>query len=297
MAAPGLFARCCRPSDPCVALTLHIVSALPLRARRLPDDARGLRMGSSLLPMLIAVQLTLGVATYVAKYAFPAWLGDYALAAGYVIQEKSLAQSVITTAHVATGSLILFVAVVLAIRSTRLFHVGQAAACPPLNSAKTSWRLIAMPRGQPHEHIIADNRRAAPAALSRLGDYIELTKPRIAVLELVVVLTAGVVATWGQPEPLLLANAMLGTLLVAASASAANQWLERRQDARMVRTGMRPLPAGRLSSREAIIFSAACLVAGSLQLALLVNATCRCGPSRPGLFMSWPIRRSKGCRS
>src|SRR4051812_36369968 len=112
------------------------------------------------------------------------------------------------------------------------------------------------------------------AALSRLGDYLELTKPRIAVLELVVVLAAGVVATWGQPQPLQLANAMLGTLLVAASASAANQWLERRQDARMVRTSMRPLPAGRLGSREALVFSAACLVTGILQLVLLVNVTC-----------------------
>src|SRR5688500_10321259 len=86
------------------------------------------------------------------------------------------------------------------------------------------------------------------AFLGRLNDYIELTKPRIAVLELVVVLAAGVVATWGQPDPLLLMHAMLGTLLVAASASAFNQWLERRQDARMVRTASRPLPAGRLSS-------------------------------------------------
>src|SRR5438132_9023061 len=94
-----------------------------------------------------------------------------------------------------------------------------------------------------------------PAVLSRILDYVELTKPRIAVLELVVVLAAGVVATWGQPEPVLLFHAMFGTLLVASSASAANQWLERRQDARMVRTESRPLPAGRLSSREAVVFS------------------------------------------
>src|SRR5258708_3517704 len=71
------------------------------------------------------------------------------------------------------------------------------------------------------------------AIFTRVCDYVELTKPRIAILELVVVLASGFVATWGQPEPLPLLHAMLGTLLVAASASAANQWLERRQDARM----------------------------------------------------------------
>jgi protoheme IX farnesyltransferase len=111
-----------------------------------------------------------------------------------------------------------------------------------------------------------------PAILSRLCDYIELTKPRIAVLELVVVLAAGVVATWGQPSPQLLLHAMLGTLLVAASASAANQWLERRPDARMPRTANRPLACGRLTSGEALVFSTICLILGAADLALFTNA-------------------------
>jgi len=110
--------------------------------------------------------------------------------------------------------------------------------------------------------------------LGRVWDYIELTKPRIAVLELVVVLASGVVATWGQPDPSLLLHAMLGTLLVAASASAANQWLERRSDSCMLRTAARPLPAGRLSSREALVFAAVCLIFGVLQLMFLVNLSC-----------------------
>src|SRR5437764_893102 len=70
---------------------------------------------------LVGVQIALGLATYVAKYAFPAWLGDYSFAANFVVHEKSLHQSLITTAHVANGSLILFIATVLAVRSTRLF--------------------------------------------------------------------------------------------------------------------------------------------------------------------------------
>jgi protoheme IX farnesyltransferase len=110
--------------------------------------------------------------------------------------------------------------------------------------------------------------------LNRVCDYVELTKPRIAVLELVVVLAAGFVATWGQPDPAAMLYAMFGTLLVAASASAANQWIERYSDARMARTASRPLPAGRLAGAEAFTFSGVTLVAGLVSLATCVNLPC-----------------------
>ncbi|MDX1945138.1 MAG: heme o synthase [Pirellulaceae bacterium] len=112
------------------------------------------------------------------------------------------------------------------------------------------------------------------ALLGRLRDYVELTKPRIAVLELVVVLTAGVVATWGQPDPATIAHALFGTLLVAASASAANQWLERFSDSRMPRTADRPLPTGRISSTEALVFAGLTLLAGTLYIAAFLNLAC-----------------------
>jgi len=112
------------------------------------------------------------------------------------------------------------------------------------------------------------------ALASRIRDYVELTKPRIAVLELVVVLTAAVVATWGQPDPLAVFHALVGTLLVAASASAANQWIERQRDARMTRTADRPLPSGRLVASEALAFAAITLVLGALYLGCFVNFAC-----------------------
>jgi heme o synthase len=115
---------------------------------------------------------------------------------------------------------------------------------------------------------------ARPALLGRVCDYVELTKPRIAMLELVVVLAAGFVATWGQPDPELILNAMLGTLLIAASASAANQWLERHSDSRMSRTASRPLPAGRLTSHEALAFALVTLLAGAAYLVLFANLAC-----------------------
>src|SRR5262245_11980243 len=113
------------------ALTVHVL-IVAWRVCTLPSTARGLAAPSVLVTSLVVAQLLLGAGTYVAKYAFPAWLGDYAFTASFVVHERSLAQSLITTAHVANGSLILFVSVVLAFRSSRLFfvfgRVGQARA-------------------------------------------------------------------------------------------------------------------------------------------------------------------------
>ncbi len=107
--------------------------------------------------------------------------------------------------------------------------------------------------------------------LARVADYVELTKPRIGVLVLVTVAVSYCCARWGQPEPWAMIHAMLGTLLVASSASALNQYLERKLDLRMDRTADRPLPAGRLSVSQVITFAIVTIVAGEAYLALLVN--------------------------
>jgi protoheme IX farnesyltransferase len=120
--------------------------------------------------------------------------------------------------------------------------------------------------------LLLDETRPSEAALpARLSDYIELTKPRIASLVLVTVTVAAVVAAWGTPDPWLLANTLLGTTLVAASASALNQWLERDIDLKMPRTSNRPLPAGRLSSSQVLSFAAVTILLGIVQLGLAVN--------------------------
>ena len=114
---------------------------------------------------------------------------------------------------------------------------------------------------------------AFSAVASRLSDYLELTKPRIVVLELIV---AGAAAALASPQGLNVAvviQALAATALVAGSASIANQWLERRIDLRMRRTANRPLPAGRVSSAEAIVLCIATLVAGVAWLGLQVNWT------------------------
>lgn len=107
--------------------------------------------------------------------------------------------------------------------------------------------------------------------VSRIADFIELTKPRIAVLILIIVAISSYVARWGHPDVWSLMHALFGTLLVASSASALNQWIERRSDALMNRTSDRPLPAGRLTSKQVLSFAAVTVVAGLLYLAVVVN--------------------------
>lgn len=120
----------------------------------------------------------------------------------------------------------------------------------------------------------ADARAPATAAARvRLRDVCELAKPR---LTLMVVLTT-VVGAWAAasgaaPDAALLLHVAAGTLLTAAGASALNQLLERRPDGCMVRTADRPLPAGRMAPRDALILGATGAAVGVVYLALVVNA-------------------------
>lgn len=118
---------------------------------------------------------------------------------------------------------------------------------------------------------------ARPIPLSaKLAAYFELTKPRIAVLVLLAVAIAYLLGTRAEVavplgDGLRLLWTLLGTALVAASASAVNQWIERDQDALMPRTRNRPLPSGTLSSTEVLVFAAVAIVSGLLLLAAKTN--------------------------
>jgi protoheme IX farnesyltransferase len=72
-------------------------------------------------------------------------------------------------------------------------------------------------------------------------------------------------------DPLLLMHALAGTALVAAGTNALNQYVEREHDAKMHRTRTRPLPAGRITPRAALVFSSAIAILGTLYLGIAVN--------------------------
>ena len=92
----------------------------------------------------------------------------------------------------------------------------------------------------------------------------------------------------------LLAFALIGVGLVAGGTAALNQVLERDSDAHMQRTAVRPLPAHRLQTREALLFGLAGLFAGLLLLTLktnLLTAALSLGTSISYLALYTPLKK------
>ena len=118
-------------------------------------------------------------------------------------------------------------------------------------------------------------RKTSPGinVAGRLSDYLEMTKPRISVMVLVTVTVGYALGSFGGWEPRTLLHALVGIALVATASSALNQVLERRTDALMARTQSRPLPSGRLSTREVTTFGMACVTIGTIWLVSFVNVT------------------------
>lgn len=111
---------------------------------------------------------------------------------------------------------------------------------------------------------------ALPAARTRTLDFIALAKPRLNLLVVASAL-AGYVMGRGELSVVPVLCTLAGTGLVAGGASAFNQVLERRRDALMRRTRLRPMPDGRLPVRDALLYASGLSAAGLLTLALGAN--------------------------
>ena len=108
-------------------------------------------------------------------------------------------------------------------------------------------------------------------ARPRLRDFVELCKPKIAIMGLYTVAIGFFVGSRGLWNAPLLLNSLLGVGLVAVACSVLNQLIERETDRRMFRTATRPLPTGRISPSEALVFGLTAGVIGLTWLALRVN--------------------------
>lgn len=105
----------------------------------------------------------------------------------------------------------------------------------------------------------------------KIRDYYILTKPEV---NLLILMTTSAGYYLGQRGPfhlMGLLNTLIGTLLVASGTATLNQWMERKWDAQMRRTANRPLPSGRISPREALLFGVLLSVVGAGYLLALVN--------------------------
>jgi protoheme IX farnesyltransferase len=135
---------------------------------------------------------------------------------------------------------------------------------------------------------------AAVAEKSWLAVFSDLVKARLTLLVLLTTMVGFYVGYPGPLDLLLLLHTMLGTALVAAGASALNQFLEREHDAKMERTEDRPLPSGRLQPGTVLLFGGISAGLGLLYLTLVVNPlTGLLGAATLGsyLFIYTPLKR------
>jgi protoheme IX farnesyltransferase len=95
-----------------------------------------------------------------------------------------------------------------------------------------------------------------------MSDVAQLVRPKIALMVLATVATAWWLTAGRPADPRPLLWLLVGTALVAASSSVANQILERASDRLMPRTAGRPVAAARLPVGAAWVASAALLAAG-----------------------------------
>jgi heme o synthase len=112
---------------------------------------------------------------------------------------------------------------------------------------------------------------AAVPARRGIWAFVELTKPGITRMVLLTTAAGFYLASTGL-DVLLFLHALVGTGLAAAGTNALNQYRERELDAGMKRTARRPLPSGRLTPRQALLFSSGIALLGIGYLAVTVNA-------------------------
>jgi len=120
---------------------------------------------------------------------------------------------------------------------------------------------MSTPGAQILEQFEAAESRATNARSTGMAraarHYLALTKPRLLPMVLLTALPAMLMAAGGWPPLHLMIATVLGTALAAASANTLNCYVERERDALMPRTRMRPLPAGLLAPRRALVFGIA----------------------------------------
>ena len=105
----------------------------------------------------------------------------------------------------------------------------------------------------------------------RISAFVELTKPRIAVL-LVLTSAAGFyLASRGPFDYVLFANSMIAIALLAFGVATLNQYWERDIDKLMERTSTRPLPTSKVTPNESLIFGIVQCALAEIYLFLFVN--------------------------
>ena len=107
-------------------------------------------------------------------------------------------------------------------------------------------------------------------SIAGAGDYLALMKPRVMSL---VVFTAlvGMVVAPGHLHPVIGFTALLSIAVGAGAAGVLNMWYDADLDKVMVRTAGRPIPMGRITRDEALVFGIVLAAFSVLVMGVLVN--------------------------
>lgn len=123
------------------------------------------------------------------------------------------------------------------------------------------------------ENIVAEIQTTkAISVKEKLSAYFELTKPRIAFMLVLTAAAGFYLGSNGAFDWKLFLNSMAAITLLAFGVATLNQFIERNIDGLMKRTANRPLPSGRLSAAEALIFGIVLCAAAEIYLFFAVNA-------------------------
>ena len=118
------------------------------------------------------------------------------------------------------------------------------------------------------EHVAAFGTTPARA---RVGEYLELCKPKVVVLLVFTAIVGMFLSVPGMVPWMPLVFGTVGIGLAAAAGAAFNHVIDRRIDEVMNRTSARPLPTGQVDARSALIFALCLTLASMVVLTGLVN--------------------------
>lgn len=107
-----------------------------------------------------------------------------------------------------------------------------------------------------------------------LAALLDLARTRIAFMVVISCAVGYVLAFKGTFDYLRFACALIGTGLLSSGGCAINCYIERDLDAMMPRTARRPIPAGVISPRAALLYGIFLVVTGALILLFFTNTLC-----------------------
>src|ERR1700724_2866904 len=157
--------------------------------------------------------------------------------------------------------------------------VGETGAFPrlpdksvlqPMAFLSIGLKEVAMSLARRGINLMQINRSILRGSHANIGDYVALTKPRVMSL---VVFTAlvGLLVAPGGIDPFAGVVALVCIAAGAGAAGALNMWYDADIDAVMARTAMRPIPSGRVSRSEALVFGLMLGMCAILALGTLLN--------------------------